>query len=331
MSKILITGGTGFIGSHIVDEICKDEFNTAIVADINLKSNLKAKGKRLNNLWISPTGYISESKSARYYCCDIRDYASVFNLFELIKPQYVIHCAALARIQPSLAKTIETYATNVTGTINLLEASRKFGVKKFIYSGSSSVYGDQIKMPLKETMKPEPLNPYAYSKLMAEMLIEQYVKNFGLKAVVLRYFNVYGPRQPSDGQYATIIGIFLRQWRNQEPFSVVTNEYGGHQRRDYTYVSDVVSANILAMESDKVGDGTLASIGPFNIGAGKNYSIWEAAERIAGGPDYKWVKAPDRFGEAKETLADISKAKKLLGWKPQISFEKGIEILKREM
>ncbi|PIU99537.1 MAG: hypothetical protein COS58_01820, partial [Candidatus Tagabacteria bacterium CG03_land_8_20_14_0_80_41_22] len=129
MAKVLVTGGAGFIGSHIVDSVCKDKFDTAIVVDINLKPNLKAKSRDYN-LWISSGGYIN--KSARYYGLDITDFASMINLFELTQPQYVIHCAALARIQPSLQNPVETYRTNVLGTVNLLEASRRVGVKKFI-------------------------------------------------------------------------------------------------------------------------------------------------------------------------------------------------------
>lgn len=298
MSKIIVTGGAGFIGSHTVDRICKDKFDTAIVVDINLNIN----------------------KSARYYGLDIRDTASILNLFELIHPQYVIHCAAKARIQPSLSNPITTYQTNVIGTLNILEACRKFKVKKIVYSGSSSVYAGYSldALPLTETLKPLPLNPYAYSKLMAEMLIGQYVQNYGLRACILRYFNVYGPRQPTEGQYATVIGIFLRQLKNNEPFTIVPD---GNQRRDFTWVGDVVDANILAMESDTVYKGEI-----INIGSGKNYSILEVAEMV-GGKGYPAVFIKPRKGEAKATLADISKAKKFLGWEPKISLKKGIEIL----
>lgn len=312
MAKVLVTGGTGFIGSHIVDELCRLGYRVSVV-DVNLK--LTKQGK-----WVSLSGHIN--KSANYYDIDIRNYADVFSVIISINPEYIIHCAAKARIQPSLWYPIETYETNVLGTLNLLEASWQFKIKKFIYSASSSVYGNNAKMPLKENAKTRPLNPYAYSKRMAEMLIEQYVKNFGLKACSLRYFNVYGPRQPEQGEYATVVGIFLRQLKNGKPFTIVPD---GRQRRDFTYVSDVVGANILAMESDKVGNGEV-----INIGSGKNYSIVEIAD-IIGGKDYPRKEIAPRVGEAKETLADISKAKKLLSWQPEISFEKGIEILKEQM
>ncbi|PIQ69555.1 MAG: hypothetical protein COV90_00740 [Candidatus Tagabacteria bacterium CG11_big_fil_rev_8_21_14_0_20_41_11] len=295
MTKVLVTGGAGFIGSHIIEK-------------------LKEKGYEVASLDVR----ISDDFSVYHYG-NICHYDTVQRCLSGFLPEYVIHCAALARIQPSFQNPVETYRTNVLGTVNLLEASRRVGVKKFIYSGSSSAYGANTKMPLKETMKPEPLNPYAYSKLMAEMATRQYVKNFGLKATILRYFNVYGPGQPSEGQYATVIGIFLRQLKNNEPFTIVPD---GNQSRDFTWVGDVVRANILAMESDKVNNGEV-----INIGSGKNYSILEIAD-IIGGNDYPRKMIEPRIGEAKETLAHISKAKKLLDWEPKMSFEKGIEILK---
>jgi UDP-glucose 4-epimerase len=295
MTRVLVTGGSGFIGSHIVEK-------------------LKEKGYKVASLDIK----IGDDLSV-YHFGNICHHDNVKRCFSGFLPEYVIHCAALARIQPSLINPLETYRTNVIGTLNILEASKQFGVKKIIYSGSSSVYGANIKMPLKESMKPKPLNPYAYSKLMAEMAISQYVKNFGLKATILRYFNVYGPRQPEEGQYATVIGIFLRQLANGEPLTIVPD---GNQKRDFTYVSDVVEANILAMESDKTGGGEI-----INIGSGRNYSILEVAD-IIGGKDYPRIFIEPRIGEARVTLADISKAKEMLGWEPKISLEEGIGILK---
>lgn len=291
MSRVLVTGGKGFIGLHTVHTLFFERGDEVGIIDIN------------------------DSCTP----CDIRNFEEVERYFKAFCPEYVIHCAAKARIQPSLQNPIETYETNVLGTLNLLQASRMFGVKKFIYSASSSVYAGHTKLPLRESMTPRPLNPYAYSKLMAEMLISQYVKNYKLKACSLRYFNVYGPGQATEGQYATVIGIFLRQLKNGEPFTIVPD---GEQRRDFTWVGDVVRANILAMESDKTGKGEI-----INIGTGKNYSIQEIAD-IIGGKDYPRVFIASRIGEARATLADISKAKRLLGWEPKVSFEEGIEILK---
>jgi UDP-glucose 4-epimerase len=311
MAKVIVTGGAGFIGSHIV-EVLRKNGHEAYIMDIICS----AKG--LDAL----TAFKSIEEMDYYLDCDIRDFETIEHYFKLLKPEYVIHCAAKARIQPSLANPLETYATNVMGTLNLLEASRRFGVRKFIYSASSSVYGGHTKLPLRESMESRPLNPYARSKLMAEEAIEQYVKDFGLKAVILRYFNVYGPRQPTEGQYATVIGIFLRQLKNGEPFTIVPD---GTQRRDFTWVGDVVRANIMNLESGKVGNAEI-----INIGSGQNYSILEIAD-IIGGKDYPRVFIEPRKGEARATLADISKAQRLLGWKPEMLFEEGIKILKNQI
>ncbi len=312
MNRVLVTGGNGFIGSHIVEALHNNGHDVRVLDIICSNKGLEA---------LKSFSDISELN--RYFDCDIRKFDEVEKVFKLFQPEYVIHCAALARIQPSLQNPVETYETNVLGTLNLLEFSRRFGVKKFVYSASSSAYGANVKMPLKESMKLQPLNPYAYSKLMGEMLIEQYFRNFGLKACSLRYFNVYGPGQPTEGQYSTVIGIFLRQLKNSEPFTIVPD---GQQRRDFTWVGDVVRANLLAMESEKVGKGEV-----INIGFGKkNYSVLEVAD-IIGGKDYPRKMIEPRTGEAKATLADISKAKKLLGWEPEVSLEQGIERLKNQI
>ncbi len=302
MAKVLVTGGAGFIGSHIVDALIERGYGAISLDKL-------------------PCG--CPNRFAIYERADIANGRKVSAIFKRHKPDYVIHCAARARIQPSLVNPVGTYRANVTGTLNILEACRKSKIKKMVYSGSSSVYAgyNHDALPLAETLKPLPLNPYAYSKLMAEMLIEQYVKNYELKACSLRYFNVYGPRQPIEGQYGTVIGIFLRQLQNSEPLTIVPD---GHQRRDFTWIGDIVNANILAMESNGACKGEI-----INIGSGKNFSILEAAEMI-GGKDYPIVFTETRVGEAKETLADISKAKMLLDWEPKTSFEEGIKILKKE-
>ncbi len=312
MAKVLVTGGIGFIGSHIVDALREKGHNVRLLDIICREKGLEVLGCFKN---------IDELRC--YYDCDIRNYKELEKVFIIFRPEYVIHCAARARIQPSLAAPIDTYEVNVMGTLNLLELSKKYGVKKIVYSGSSSVYAGHgaDELPLSETLKPLPLNPYADSKLMAEMLIERYVKTYDLKAVILRYFNVYGPRQPSEGQYATIIGIFLNQLKNKEPMTIVPD---GLQRRDFTWVGDVVDANILAMESDKVHQGEI-----INIGSGKNYSIIELADMV-GGAGYPKIMIKPRIGEARATLADISQAKMLLNWEPKVSLEQGIKLLKEQ-
>lgn len=308
MSKVLVTGGCGFIGSHIADALRKEGYEVA-VADIRIDKKS----------FLPRVSYANEG--ARYFYCDIRNWNAVKKLFDSFRPRYVIHCAALTRIQPSLKNPRGTYKTNVLGTQHILEASRCFGAEKVVYSASSSAYGGIKELFSREDMPTNPLNPYACSKLIGEMLVSQYANDFGLKACSLRYFNVYGSRQPEIGAYATVVGIFLRQWFLGKPFTVVPD---GHQRRDFTWVGDVVRANMLAMESDCARGGEI-----INIGAGKNYSIFEIAD-IIGGKDYPKEIVSARQGEVRASLADNEKARKLLNWRPETPFEKGIEIIKKE-
>ncbi|MCR4306761.1 MAG: NAD-dependent epimerase/dehydratase family protein, partial [Candidatus Yonathbacteria bacterium] len=192
--------------------------------------------------------------------------------------------------------------------------ARSGGVKRVIYSASSSVYGDQEKMPLTEDMRASPLSPYGLQKYIGELYCALFSKVYGLKTVSLRYFNVYGQRQDPEGAYALVIGKFLKQKAEGIPLTITGD---GAQTRDFTHVSDVVRANLLAMESEQVGEGEA-----MNIGGGKNYSINEVA-RIIGGP-VEYVSA--RI-EPHDSLADTARAKELLGWEPQISLEEGIKEL----
>jgi UDP-glucose 4-epimerase len=231
----------------------------------------------------------------------------------------VFHTAAQPRMQLSIQEPQLTNDINITGTLNVLLAARDAGVPKIVYSASSSAYGLKHPMPLHEDMPSCPIIPYAIQKRVGEQYCEMVSKFYNLATVSLRYFNVYGPRQTTDadGPYATAIGIFLGQRQKGQPMTIVPD---GKQRRDLTHVVDVARANLLAMESDKVGTGEI-----INIGTGKNYSILEIADLI-GGPT---VFIEPRQGEVKETLADNKKAKELLGWEPTISFEEGIEELKK--
>lgn len=244
---------------------------------------------------------------------DICNYKSIEPHFKGI--DYVFHLAALPRVQYSIENPIETNQTNVAGTINVLRASHRAGVKRVIYSASSSAYGDQKKMPLKETMEVRPQSPYGLQKYISELYCRLWSEVYGLPTTSLRYFNVYGPRNNTDGAYALVIAKFLRQRKIAKPLTITGD---GEQTRDFTSVHDVVRANILAMNSSKVGKGEV-----INIGAGKNQSINKIAKLI-GGP-IKYI--PARF-EPHDTLADNSLAKKLLGWKPSVSIEEGITELK---
>lgn len=309
--RILVTGGLGFIGSHIVDGLVLrgDEVS---IADISVRTD-------------------TVNRSAKYYHADICDTDALEEVFIKEQPGYILHLAALARIQPSFGDPLGYFATNAVGTANILMLAKKFGVKRVVYSASSSAYGDQ-EMPLVEDMKiaPQAGHPYGSTKRMGEMLMRDMGKlTKGVETVCLRYFNVYGPRQTTaaDGAYATVIGIFFEHLAKNLPMSVVPD---GHQRRDFTYVSDVAYANFAAMISDKVGDGEI-----INIGSGKNYSIWDTIRLVHGlgsevspedliAKDYA-IYAPARRGEARATLSDIKLARELLNWEPKVSFESGIE------
>ena len=222
--------------------------------------------------------------------------------------------AALPRVQYSIENPIETTEINVFGTLNVLEASKRAKVKKVIYASSSSIYGNQEKYPFKETMIANPISPYAFQKYIGELLCQLYSNLYQVQTVCLRYFNAYGPRASTEGAYALVTAIFLKLKKEGKPLTITGD---GKQSRDFTHVDDIVKANILALESKKVGRGEI-----INIGGGKDYTINQVA-KIFGGPA---VYIAPRI-EPRKTLADIRLAKKLLGWQPKIKFEEGIKQL----
>ena len=295
--KVLVTGGAGFIGSNLVDALIEQNHSVRIIDDLS-------GGKE---------EYVN--KRAEFFKKDIRRIEDIKPLFEGINT--VFHCAALPRIQPSIKDPISSHENNVTGTLNVLIASKEAGVKKFIYSASSSAYGNQETLPLCEDMKPDPLNPYAMNKYFGEVMCSVFHKVYGLPTVALRYFNVYGPRQSSDGAYATVIGIFLREKKLGNPLPIVPN---GEQRRAFTHVTDVVRANINAMNSPNVGSGEI-----INIGSETSYSVNEIAKLIGG----ETMIIDERLGEITETRADLSRARMLINWDQKVTFEEGVAELKR--
>jgi len=312
MSKIIVTGGAGFIGSHITDRLINDG-HTVVVLD-NLTTGFKEQ----------------VNKKAEFIKSDIKNLEEITPHFKGI--DYVFHLAARARIQPSIIDPAPTFHDNVIGTLNVLLAAKEAKVKRVIYSASSSSYGDQKTLPLHEEMISGFKSPYSLSKYVGEAMCKLFSDLYGIETVSLRYFNVYGPRQLVEGAYATVVGIFLQQLKENKPLTIVSP---GTIRRDFTHVTDVVEANILAMKSKKIGKGEL-----FNIGRGENYSINEVASlilskskpqvRLAGvsflvSPHATYI--PKRPGETLVTLADNKKAQQLLGWKPKVSFEEGISML----
>ena len=285
--KYVITGGAGFIGSNLVERLVKEGNEVHVIDNFSF-------GK-LENC----------NKKAHYYNIDLSQKSNFNQVKEVCKnADSVFHLACIARVQPSIKNPVEYEMNNTISTVNILKASVESNVRRFIYSSSSSVYGNQTNLPLKEDFKTNPLSPYGAQKLYGEILCKTFSKVYGLETVSLRYFNVYGEKQNIDGAYALVIGIFLNQKSNEKSLTVRGD---GSQRRDFTYVGDVVRANILASKSEHVGSGEI-----INIGNGKNKSINEIASYVGGK-----IKYIEPVLEPFETLADNLKAKKLLNWEPK--------------
>ena len=294
--KSLVTGGCGFIGSHIVDELISIGHEVVVIDNESAESNEK----------------FYKNKKAEYHQYNITDHALIEPLFKGV--DYVFHLAAESRIQPTLERPQDACMTNFYGTCNVLQASRKHKIKRVIYSSTSSAYGLNEASPLTEDLPRDCLNPYSVSKVAAEDLCKMYFTLWNVPTITLRYFNVYGERQPVKGQYAPVIGIFLRQKKDKEALTIVGD---GEQRRDFTHVSDVVQANINAMNT--VYKNSFGKV--FNIGTGQNHSVLEVANIISS--NQKFI--PPRKGEARNTLADISQANSFLNYKPTISLEDWVQ------
>jgi len=290
--KALVTGGAGFIGSNLVDELIKQGHEVVILDNLST-------GKKEN---INP--------GAKFIEADITDLEKIKPMFKGI--DYVFHLAALPRVQWSIENPIETHNTNINGTLNVLLASRDAKVKRLVYSASSSAYGDTQVLPLKEDLLPQPMSPYGLHKYVGEHYTRLFSLLYGLETVSLRYFNVYGPRMAFEGAYVTVIARFLEQKKEGQKMTITGD---GTQTRDFTYVSDVVAANILAATGKRVGKGEV-----FNIGAGANYSVNAIAEKLGG--EYEYI-AP-RI-EPHDTLADNLKAREFLGWQPKVSMDEGLK------
>jgi len=289
MSKCLVTGGAGFIGSHVVSKLVHNNHEVVVIDNESAEAN-----DQFN--WYDETDN---------HTVDIRDMDACSPLFQDV--EYVFHLAARSRIQLAMQNPRECLETNYLGTYNMLECARQAGVRRFINSSTSSSYGLVNEPPLEETMKTDCLNHYSASKVGAETLCQMYNNLYGLRTITLRYFNVYGPRQPLKGQYAPVIGLFEEQAKRGEPLTIVGD---GEQRRDYTHVYDVAQANINAMMTNYSGI-------VVNIGTGTNYSVNQVASFISDNT----VTIPERPGEARETLANITRANQLLDWEPKITLE----------
>jgi len=295
--KILVTGGAGFIGSNLVKKLVQGHHQVVVVDNL-------VNGKRGN-----------VDYRAKLYIADIRDNEVLDKIFKVEKPTIVFHLAALPRVQFSINEPLETNSTNIDGTLSVLMACKDHNVTKLIYSSSSSVYGHQTRLKLHEALEPNPQSPYALQKLVGEKYCKMFHGLFGLRTVCLRYFNVYGPGQPVKGAYALVIGKFIKQAKAGKPLTITGD---GKQTRDFTYITDVVNANLQAMKSD-IGEGEV-----INIGRGHNISINKVANFIS----EKRVHIKERI-EPHDTLADNSLAGYLIEWYPKVTIASGIDKILR--
>ena len=294
--KSLVTGGAGFIGSNLVDGLLGLGHEVIVI----------------DNEYSDAHDHFYWNDYTENYKYDIRDYEKTRPLYDGV--DYVFHIAAEARIQPAILNPVEAISINSVGTCTVLQCAREAGVKRLMYSSTSAGYG-MNPQPNVETQPDDCLNPYSISKVNGEKLCKMYTDLFNLDTVIFRYFNVYGERQPIRGQYAPVIGIFLRQLEAGQPLTIVGD---GEQRRDFTYVKDIVNANIMAALSnaDKEAYGQV-----YNVGSGVNYSVNEVAEMISNNIKY----IPPRLGESRISLANVDKIYKTFAWKPQQSLEDWIK------
>lgn len=295
MIKSLVTGGAGFIGSNLVDRL------------INLGHEVIC----IDNEYASNEIFYWNNNAINYKV-DITEYDEIKKLFKSV--DYVFHLAAESRIGPTIEKPSNAFKVNIIGTSNVLQCSKENNIKRLIYSSTSSGYGLN-NLPNIETQLDDCLNPYSVSKIAAEKICKMYSDFYNLPTIIFRYFNVYGERAPTKGQYAPVIGIFLKQKEKGQKLTVTGD---GEQKRDFIYVDDVVEANIRAAlkQIDKKYLGQI-----FNVGSGKNISIKNIAKMISQDIEY----LPERQGEVKATLADIKKIKSVLDWNPKMNLENWIK------
>jgi UDP-glucose 4-epimerase len=302
MKNVIVTGGAGFIGSHLTEKLLShghkvtvlDNFVTGRVENLlSCKNNPNLKLVKVD------------------LSTNLTNWTNRTNIFKDI--DWVFHLAALADIVPSINYPMLYHKANVDGTVNVLEASRKAGVRRFIYAASSSCYGIPEKYPTPETSLIIPQYPYALTKYIGEQYVLHWGKIYKLPVISMRFFNVYGPRSRTSGTYGAVFGIFLAQKLAGLPYTIVGD---GTQSRDFTYVSDVVDACISAVKSDVASEVS-------NVGGGGTYSINKLVSLLGG----EVTHIPKRPGEPDCTLADIRKIKRILGWKPKVKFENGVKIM----
>jgi len=296
--KCLVTGGAGFIGSHLVDRLLADGLEVVVLDNLstgrpqNLVHHQNAQGLTVHRI-------------------DVADHEQIAPLFRRV--DWVFHLAALANIVPSIQRPLDYHHANVDGTVSVLEAARQAGVKRFVYAASSSCYGIPDVYPTPETAPIRPQYPYALTKYLGEQAALHWHQVYDLPVVSLRFFNVYGPRSRTSGTYGAVFGIFLAQKLAGKPFTVVGD---GTQTRDFTFVTDIVNACVMAAGSDLTGE-------ILNVGSGNTYSVNQLVNLLGG----QVVHVPRRPGEPDCTFADTAKIRRMLGWQPQVAFEEGVRIM----
>ena len=301
MSNYLVTGGAGFIGSNIVEELVNSG------EEVTVLDNLSTGYKKNIEPFLDKINFIQG---------DIRDVESVKK--SLKDADYVLHQAAMASVPRSIDNPVLVNDININGTLNILEEARKAKVKCFVYAASSSAYGDSEVSPKREDLTPSPLSPYAVSKLAGEYYCSVYSTIFGLPTVSLRYFNVFGPRQDPNSQYAAVVPIFISKLLDNKKPEIFGD---GNQSRDFTYVKNVVKANILASKSAETASGEMV-----NVACGDKCTVNDLFRNISNyiGSDIEPVYSPPRAGDVKHSLADISKAKNIINYSVEESFEESI-------
>ena len=301
--RVLVTGGAGFIGSNLVDKLISDGHEVIVFDDLSTgrEENINSKAK-LFRFDISKEEFF-----------DIPIMEDIMTGVDV-----VFHMACLARVQPSIENPLLYHDKNVNGLVHILESCRESGVKRLVFSSSSSVYGDAEEVPTSENCKLNPMSPYAIHKLIGEQYCKLYSELYNIETVSLRYFNVYGDRQPTEGAYCLVMGIFAGQMLKGAPMTIRGD---GEQRRDFTYVGDVVDANIKCMDYPLELNGDV-----FNIGNGNNLSVSDIADLMGGSRMHV-----EPVIEPRETLANYDKANKVLGWSPKGNLKKWIPKWKEEL
>ena len=298
--KCLVTGGAGFIGSHLTELLLNEGHKVTVLDNCSTgrKSNLS---------------HLKDNKNLSFFEVDIRDRGAIIPLFEGI--DWVFHLAALGDIVPSINMPDEYFSSNVQGTYNVLEASRSVQVKRFVYTASSSCYGIPDHYPTPETTEMQPQYPYALTKRLGEEMVMHWGLVYDLPVVSLRLFNAYGPRSRTSGTYGAVFGVFLAQLLANKPFTIVGD---GMQTRDFTFVTDVAAAFLAAARSQACNIS-------MNVGSGETYSVNQLAELLKNPAGAVYI--PKRPGEPDSTYADISLITKTLDWKPSVSLEEGVQIV----